>query len=237
MTYSISHNKQYNKNSEENVKKIVTTISLSLPKTINHFFPDFHQHLKKVEDVRKHTEYELPELLFGGISLFLFKQGSRNSYNNNRKDKDFQTNYTKLFGMGLPHMDTVNDLLEKLPPAELEKVKTKMIGELIEKKVFYQRRLLGKYYVVAIDGTGINSYSEKHCDKCLTRTSKSGKQTWFHNVLEAKLVLPKGLSLSLASEWIENEKEDYDKQDCELKAFKRLSKKLKKSFPRLPACR
>jgi len=54
--------------------------------------------------------------------------------------------------------------------------------------------------------------------------------------LEAKLVLPNGLAVSLATEWIENPGSDYDKQDCEQKAFKRLSSKLKKSFPRLPTC-
>jgi len=80
------------------------------------------------------------------------------------------------------------------------------------------------------------SFKEKHCEKCLTKESKNGKKSWFHNVLEAKLVLPNGLSISLASEWIENDTEGYDKQDCEIKAFKRLAKKLKKYFPRLPIC-
>ena len=35
---------------------------------------------------------------------------------------------------------------------------------------------------------------------------------------------------------IENDSLEYDKQDCELNAFKRLSVNLKKSFPRLPIC-
>ena len=219
MTHSISLKNKDTKKPKEEVKNIIKSLTNSLPKTIDHFFPHFKNHLYKIEDTRKHPAYELPELLFGGISLFLFKQGSRNSYNNNRADIDFQSNYGKLFGMKLPHMDTVNDLLEKLPSEELEDFKTKMISELLEKKVLHQWRLDGKYFVVAVDGTGVNSYSEKHCDKCLTRTTKSGKQTWFHNVLEAKLILPNGLSLSLGTEWIENENESYDKQDCELKAL------------------
>lgn len=236
MTHSISLKQQDTKKPKEDVKNIVQNLTNSLPKTIKHFFPHFKRHLYKIEDTRKHPEYELPELLFGGISLFLFKQGSRNSFNNNRVDKDFRSNYEKLFDMKLPHMDTVNDLLEKQSSKELEKFKTSMTRELLEKKVLHPWRLLGKYFVVAVDGTGVNSYSQKHCDKCLTKTSKSGKQTWFHNVLEAKLVLPNGLSISLGTEWIENDGLEYDKQDCELKAFKRLSVKLKKSFPRLPIC-
>ncbi len=41
---------------------------------------------------------------------------------------------------------------------------------------------------------------------------------------------------SIETEFIENEKEVYDKQDCEIKTFKRLATKLKKKYPRLPIC-
>ncbi len=236
MVHSISFKRKDTEKRKENSKNIVKDLANSIPKTIKHFFPRFYSQLQKIDDHRKKKDYEISELLFGAISLFLFKQGSRNSFNNNRADKEFTSNYEKLFGMRLPHQDTIDDLFRKLNPKELENFKTSMIRELIEKKVLHQWRLLGKYYVVAIDGTGVNSYTERHCEKCLTRTSKSGKQTWFHNVLEAKLVLANGLSISLGTTWIENEEKTYDKQDCELKAFNRLAVKLKKSFPRLPIC-
>ena len=236
MTHSISYKSKDTEKVKENVKNIVKDLANSIPKTIKHFFPRFKQELQKIEDYRKKSAYEISELLFGAISLFLFKQGSRNSFNNNRNDKDFTSNYEKLFGMRLPHQDTINDLFRELNPEELENFKTSMVRELTEKKVLHQWRLQGKYFVVAIDGTGVNSFSEKHCDKCLTRTYESGKKIYFHNVLEAKLVLPNGLAISLATEWIENDGLEYDKQDCESKAFKRLSVKLKKSFPRLPIC-
>ena len=65
-------------------------------------------------------------------------------------------------------------------------------------------------------------------------------------VLEAKIILGDGFVVSIASEFIENNAEDAQrqkemneeeiKQDCESKAFKRLAEKLKKVFPRLPIC-
>jgi hypothetical protein len=55
-------------------------------------------------------------------------------------------------------------------------------------------------------------------------------------VLEAKLVTCDGHAISLASEWIENPTGNFDKQDCERKAFVRLAEKLKKQYPRLPVC-
>lgn len=42
--------------------------------------------------------------------------------------------------------------------------------------------------------------------------------------------------LSIATEFIENEKEDVCKQDCERNAFKRLAEKLKSRYSRLPIC-
>ena len=54
--------------------------------------------------------------------------------------------------------------------------------------------------------------------------------------MEAKLICCNGFSISVATEWIENYESDYEKQDCERKAFKRLEKRLKKLYPRLPIC-
>lgn len=49
-------------------------------------------------------------------------------------------------------------------------------------------------------------------------------------------VTSNGFALSLGTEWIENPAGEYDKQDCERKAFKRLAEKLKRDYPRLPIC-
>jgi len=44
------------------------------------------------------------------------------------------------------------------------------------------------------------------------------------------------MTIPLLSEWVANDSGEYDKQDCELKAFKRLAVRLKACFPRLPVC-
>jgi hypothetical protein len=68
---------------------------------------------------------------------------------------------------------------------------------------------------------------------------KEGKIVWteyYHSVLEAKLVLKGEMVVSIATEFIENGETNMTKQDCERTAFKRLAKKLKERFPRLPMC-
>jgi hypothetical protein len=48
------------------------------------------------------------------------------------------------------------------------------------------------------------------------REDRQFQKTYFHSVLEARLVTPNGFSISIATEWIENpEGGEYDKQDCE----------------------
>lgn len=177
----------------------------------------------------------MTEILLGGIFLFISKQDSRNALDLDRASGDFAANYERLFGRRLPHMDTIDDVLRVMESDELERIKAELVSILIEKKVFGKTRLLGTYYRVAIDATGVMTVKAGHCAHCLKKKSKSGAIICFHNILEAKLITPNGFAISLGSEWIENQAE-YDKQDCELKAFKRLAEKLHDRFPRLPIC-
>lgn len=140
----------------------------------------------------------------------------------------------------LPHYDTINNFLSGLDVKELETIRTYMIKELLKKRCFESFRIEGKYWGVIIDGTGLHTFHEKHCDHCLRRmytNKETGEKTvlYMHHVLEAKLVVG-DMVFSIGSEFIENESEDVTKQDCELKAFNRLAKKIKQTFKRLPIC-
>jgi hypothetical protein len=207
-----------------------------LLKRIRHFFPNLFEQLSQLPDCRGKSDYSLSEILMAGIALFVFQQGSRNAFNNKRQEGKFKKQYRKLFQLRLPHLDTVHRVLCRLAEEALEQLKHWLVKTLLEKKVWHKYRLFGRWFTVAIDATGMMSFTEKHCEQCLHRTSKNGKVTYFHNVLEAKLITPNGFSISLASEWIANPEGEYDKQDCERKAFIRLATRLKQLYPRLPIC-
>lgn len=169
--------------------------------------------------------------------MFLLKETSRNAYNNDRRDAVLAKNYYRHFKMELPHPDTIDEVLRVLSPEQLEGIKAQLVGKLFEQKLLRKFRFLGRYYFVAVDATGTHTFDHKHCEYCLTKTSKNVVTTWFHYVLEAKLVTSSGLAISLASEFIENiPGRDFEKQDCEQKAFARLAAKIKSYFPRLPIC-
>jgi len=209
-----------------------------ITKIIKHHFPNFPQQLASIQDPRKQQHYSIDEIIFGAVSMFLFKSGSRNNYDNFRNTGAFEKNFKRTFGFRLPSMDAVADVMKLLDEAELESLKKEMIKALINKKVFWKMRLQGKY-LIAVDATGISSYKEKHCDDCLYTESKNGVKTYYHKVLEAKIVTANGFSVSICTEWIDNKDTNdgkYDKQGCENKAFKKLAVKLKKEYPRLPIC-
>jgi hypothetical protein len=205
-------------------------------RTIRLHFPELFDWMRDVDDCRKKaSEYELAAHLTACLAMFLFKAGSRNQYNQYREDIQFQKNYKRLFGFAMPHGDSVQNVMALLDVSQVEQLKQKMVHVLLQRKAFHGSRYRGRWFRIAVDASGAGSYDHQRDGQCLTRTSKTGKTTYFHSVLEARLVTPNGFSISIATEWIENpEGGEYDKQDCERKGFTRLAAKLKKAYPRLP---
>jgi hypothetical protein len=195
-------------------------------------YPDFYKLLESIPDHRQRRSYEVAELIMAGLSMFIFKRGSRNQADLG-VNAAFEQNYATIFGMRIPIMDTVDVFLRKLEPKELETLKTVLVKHLIEKKVL-EKWKYGGHYLISVDGTGLCSYDYEPYKGCPHKTSKNGKTTWQAYALEAKLVSANGFSISLISCWLENSENMDEKQDCELKAFTRLSKRLKKAYPRLP---
>lgn len=208
--------------------------------TVRHFFGNFSFLSKGIDDPRaaNHITYPLKAMIFAGILVFLCRVGSRRQSNEKFRDNErTAAKFEHYFNVhDFPHGDTLNDLYRELEWLQVQELATNMVETLIRQKVLYPYRLLDYYFVIAIDATGHLTFNERHCEHCLTKRLKNGKILYYHLVLEAKLVTPTGFSFSLMSEFIENPTKNETKQDCELKAFYRLSDRLKKRFPRLPIC-
>lgn len=204
--------------------------------TIHQNFPDLLDWMRQIDDVRKkESTYELVALLTACLAIFLFKSGSLNQYNQNREDDQFKRNFKRFFGFDMPHGDSVKNVIKLLNTEQIEALKHKMVQKLLQRKTFHPGRYQGKWFCIAVDASGVGSYDHKRDAQCLHSTSKNGKVTYFHSVLEARLVTAQGFSVCVATVWIENPQGgEYDKQDCERKAFTRMADKLKTLHPRLP---
>lgn len=207
--------------------------------TVHHFFGDFETLFQSVDDPRRPELiiYPLEALAFAGVLMYLCHLGARRQIAHMfRRNGPSAAKFQALFGTATcPHGDTLDAAFSRLNPDQVQAVVTAMVRTLMRKKVLDRYRLLGRYFVIAIDGTGRLTFPERHCPHCLTMTH-NGKTTYYHPVLEAKLVLPNGFAFSILTEFIENPGENPSKQDCELKAFYRLAERLKAEFPRLPIC-
>ena len=176
-------------------------------------------------------------LIWMGLMLFLLKLGSRRRLRFELDTPQALANLNALSRQNqeaMAHSDTLNYFLGRVPAASLPLLRRKMVQRLIRMKALDDGRLMG-HFLVVVDATGQLRFNQRHCPYCLEQ--KHGDKTlYFHNVLEAKLVTPQGLAISLDSEFIENADSKASKQDCELKAFARLAERLKRNYPQLSLC-
>ena len=187
-------------------------------------------------------------LVWWGLSLFLCKLSSRRQldYQLNTDGPEVLENLNHLAETAQdsrPVNQTLEYFLEGSGAAPIAGLRQRMVERLIRMKALDAARLLGRY-VVLIDGSGYLVFNHRHCDDCLTQ--RHGETTlYMHQVLEAKLLGPSGTVVSIATEFIDNSdaqsaaagaSQEEVKQDCELKALRRLLAKLRAEFPQLRIC-
>lgn len=193
----------------------------------------------KIPDPRnpRKIRHQMTVLLIFGILTFVFHMSSRREANRRMTRPIFMDNLRLLFPelKDLPHHDTLNRLLNSIDVAEIEAAHLELFRRLVRKKKF-RRNLIEKCYPIAIDGTQKFARDYPWCDEALVRSvgpAEQGAVQYYVYVAEASLVLHNGMVLPLMSEFL-CQTEGADEQDCEQKAFKRLAKRLKRAFPRLP---
>ena len=221
-----------------------------MARTIRHFFPDFKAWIDEIKDPRflPRVTYDKHFLVWFGLMLFLCKLGSRRQLNFhlNTDGPQVLPNLNRLAGttqQSCPVDKTLEYFWRRVGSDPLVELRHQAVNRLIRMKVLDQARLQRRA-VILIDGTGYLVFNHKHCDHCLTQ--QHGDQTlYLHQVLEAKLLGPGGTVFSIATEFIDNRdaqdvpagaSAERRKQDCELKALRRLLGKLRAEYPQLRIC-
>jgi hypothetical protein len=225
-------------------------IGPAFARTARHFFPSLNDWLDKVPDPRRQDRitYRHRFLLWFGILLFVGKLGSRRQLDFKYREKDtcVLVNLNRLAQTdqdSIPCNDTLDDYLAHLKVPDVCYVRTRMMDQLIRMRVLDPARVQGRL-VLGMDGSGYLVFRWQHCDHCLTK--QCGEHTLYcHQVLEAKILGPAQTVLSLGTEFIDNQHladgpadagEQKRKQDCELKASRRLLQAVRKDFPQLSLC-
>ena len=217
---------------------------------MRHFFPDLNAWVEEFPDPRfaPLVIYHKRFLVWWGLSLFLCKLSSRRQldYQLNTDGPEVLANLNRLAETAQtsrPVNQTLEYFLGGTGDAPIAGLRQRMVQRLIRMKALDAARLQGRF-VVLIDASGYLVFHSPHCQQCLTQ--RHGETTlYMHQVLEAKLLGPAGTVVSIATEFIDNRdarstpagsSAEQIKQDCELKALRRLLAKLRAEFPQLRVC-
>lgn len=223
-----------NKKQELNILENIITI-------INQYFPELISKFDGLTDVRhqSYVKYKMKVIFIVRLMGLMSSIKSMHELTEEFNTEETIENIAQICGLELdeiPHCDTINDIFENIKVEEIEEIIKYMINRMIRNKMFDKFKIRDKYYHVIVDGTGLATSRKKYNKNCLVKNKhdKNGNeyQEYSTYVLEAKLVVG-DMVFSIGSEFVENEEENVDKQDCETKAFKRLAKKIKKEYPRL----
>jgi len=201
--------------------------------------PIWLKQLSTLSDPRqaKKIKHKLAVVLLSGLLCFIFQMSSRRQANAQMSNACFRETLQSLFPEleSMPHADTLNRVLENLDADALPSAHLALIKRFIRGKKF-QSYLIQNCHPISIDGTQkLVRDGQWREEEWLDRSGATWSQQYVY-ILEANLVFHNGMTLPLFSEFLSYAEGDTDttKQDCELKAFKRLAVKIKQEFPQLP---
>lgn len=206
---------------------------------IDKYFPRLFIMFENLSDSRQQGKitYSMKSICITRLFALLCGITSMNSLTNKFNNDFTISNLSKIINESLsdlPHYDTINDVFDDLNIDELRKIQKYIVNAIIRSKMFDKFKYNGCFQLL-VDGTGLVTFNYNHCDHCIVKKHSDGHISYEHNVLEAKLVFG-SFVLSIDSEFIENPDPsvvNIKKQDCEMNAFKRMAKRIKKNFPKL----
>lgn len=206
-------------------------------KIIHKYFPQLLSLFNKLTDKRhkSYITYNMRTIIMTRLMALICGITSMTGINDEFNKEEAIKNLSSICKQELnevPDWQTIQDVIEELSLEEIEDIRKYIVKALIRSKMFDKYKYNGAFQVL-VDATGLSSHDYNLNDNCLVRT-RDGKKKYFKYVLEAKLVF-NNIVVSLDSEWIENNElnNENDKQDCEIKAFKRMAVRIKKNYPKM----
>src|SRR3990167_7540362 len=216
---------------------------LSLPGMLKKVSSTFHKIIDPLKTNRPRVI--LRDCLMSGLAMFLLKYPSLLSFD--EAQDCISDNLKNLYGLEKIPSDTyLRERLDVINPTAIRPVFKSIFSMLQRGKAledyYFDVSPQGRHinathnlggYLLSIDGTGLFSSHEIHCDQCNVKNHKDGSKTYYHQMLSAVLVHPnKKEVIPLAPEPIL--KTDGDtKNDCERNAAKRLLTDTKREHPHM----
>lgn len=199
--------------------------------------PQLLKKLSRIPDLRRpgSVRHTVTVLMFYGLLLFVFQYTSRREANRHATSPTLFAALREVFPdlTSIPHFDTVERLLRTIPAETWEALLQERVTTLLRKHGV-QQYLVQHRWVVAVDGSEKYARYQPFAPEALRQKVSETDTRYRVYVVEAVLVVGSGATLPLMTVFAENDPAapPDTKQDCELKAFRRLAQHLKKWFPR-----
>lgn len=208
-------------------------------------FPKLNQWLEHLPDPRcqEMCLYAAAHIWWHIILMFLFRSGSRHAFDLLRNTGLGPTNMGAFCGQrpddprfaGQPTVtcsDNAEHHANRIDPKLVMQIPLQMVQSLWQRRLFDGARLFDHWYVLLVDGT-----VQEKCRQGFGQDGKSSTgQARYRYVLQALFLGPDSHVFSFFYEFMDLHDVAAEKEDCELKAFLRLSRRVKAAFPRLPIC-
>jgi len=209
-------------------------------------FPGLTRRFAALPDPRRQEmcRYAGAHIWWSGVLTFLTRAGSRNAFDQARNSGHAPENMGAFCGQmaddprfeGQPSITSSDNLthhLKRVDAMEVQPIPVELCAELLSGRMFDRARLRERWYLLLFDGT-----VQERCREGFEAGGKSGGSggARYRYVLECGLLGPGNTFFPFMHEHVELHDPHTEKEDCELKAFFRLSERLKARFPRMPFC-
>jgi hypothetical protein len=189
--------------------------------------PEYRQEGKVVHSVH--------DVFMSAFAMMFFQDPSLLQFQKRLEEEIHTSNLHTLFQVSSVPKDTaMREAIDTYDRAALLPLFDDFFRPLQRGKYLETYTVLGNHYVITIDGSGYFSSGAIGCPSCLRKVTK-GHTLFEHWIVQAALVHPKKRQvIPMAPEEVRNT-DGTEKQDCEIKAGKRLITRLRKSHPHLKA--
>ena len=179
-------------------------------------------------------EISLADCLMSALAVFGLKFPSLLQFDEHSNTDVVKYNLKTLYQVeNAPDDTNMRQRLDKVDPRFIRPAFTSIFSLLQRGNVLKDYKFLGKYFLVACDGTGMFSSEKVHCESCCEKHHKDGRVTYYHQMLGAVVVHPDQKEVfPLCPEPI-SKPDGSTKNDCEQNAMKRFLQDFQQEHPRL----
>jgi hypothetical protein len=253
--------------SQAQIKDKGNDVQLPLITMLKHFWDRKHmsEHIENTTADHRNQDlvtYSKQSIMMAAISIFLFRMGSGNKYDEKSHDEEedySMANIAKFIDAPeerVPVIKTIETFLKNLDEQSINNLMISFFKDLQHSKFFREHSQImpGDFFLLAADCVHTHTYEHPHhkdidgnndCACCLKRVYNKGteneKVKWMHNTLVFSFVFFGGLKIPIYNYPIhakqivnfENASETQYKQECELVAIKVSLPYIRKAFPRM----